>query len=97
RALLSFPTRRSSDLLPERALNHRLKHMHTLPHSTLTVALLHRLCEHVREATNAQWPTVVPIGDVQSIVHCPLIKSSQYYLLSKGDRKSTRLNSSHVS
>src|SRR5690606_41827657 len=84
-AVLSFPTRRSSDLCPPK----RWSHMHRRPHLALVVSLL------VVTALTivASEPVAAQGNEGQAADGAQLFAST---CAGCQDRKSTRLNSSHV-
>src|SRR5699024_11954586 len=88
---LAFPTRRSSDLAPLMA---------AYPPMSLWIGSIHSFVRrvHEAEAVNAPMRGLCPNGDnmerlcASIVLPCHLVSNA-----AMGDRKSTRLNSSHVS
>src|SRR5207249_10001297 len=93
-ALHSFPTRRSSDLDPERAKRWWGPEGFTAPFIKIDLRVGGKYLFCMRSPDGKDyWST----GVYREIVPLQRIVSTDSFADEKGDRKSTRLNSSHVS
>src|SRR5206468_12210628 len=90
--LHSFPTRRSSDLLPEDQIVAKLKigcRAHLMGFGQQRVVVYEHACGICREFQGAT------LGGVIHDVADEVDRTAESRLCRQGDRKSTRLNSSH--
>src|SRR5690606_40721148 len=100
RALPSFPTRRSSDLLIDRHQQRRLPQGMDFLYQRLQLHQIMEIAAEQDHAADLGMAQAFALVDRQLAAAYPHHELPQphraFLLLTRGDRKSTRLNSSHV-